>query len=39
MKKIYNINIDGDTPLEKRNNPVFQNYFKQVWDEINNEYK
>lgn len=39
VKKIYNINIDGDTPLEKRNNPVFQNYFKQVWDEINNEYK
>ncbi len=39
VKKIYDINIDGDTPLEKRNNPVFQNYFKQVWDEINNEYK
>ena len=37
VKKIYEINIDEKTPLLKRNNYKFQEYFRKIWDEINNE--
>ena len=37
VKKIYNIKIEEEDPIKKRNNQKFQEYFKEIWDEINNE--
>lgn len=37
VKKIYEINIEEETPLKKRNNKKFQEYFEKIWVEINNE--
>ena len=37
VKKIYEINIEEETPLKKRNNSKFQEYFEKIWVEINNE--
>lgn len=37
VKKIYLINIEGNDPIEKRNNLKFQEYFKEIWDELNYE--
>lgn len=37
VKKIFRININEINPLKKRNNPKFQEYFKEIWAEINNE--
>jgi len=38
VKKIYEINIEEETPLKKRNNKKFQEYFEKIWVEINNEW-
>lgn len=37
VKKIYEIKIEEETPLKKRNNKKFQEYFEKIWVEINNE--
>ncbi len=37
VKKIYDINIEESCPIKKRNNQKFQEYFKKIWDEVNNE--
>lgn len=37
VKKIFIINIDEETPLKKRQNPKFQEYFEMIWDEVNDE--
>lgn len=37
VKKIFTINIDEETPLKKRQNPKFQEYFEMIWDEVNDE--
>ena len=35
IKKILNINFDKNlSPLERRNNPEFNTYFKSLWDEL-----
>ena len=37
VKNIYLIRINEESPLKKRNNKKFQEYFQKIWDEINNE--
>ncbi len=37
VKKIFKININEESPLKKRKNHKFQEYFEKIWDEINNE--
>ncbi len=37
VKKEFNIEINEESPLKKRKNPKFQEYFESIWDEINNE--
>ena len=37
IKKQYNIIIEEESPIKKRQNHKFQEYFELIWDEINNE--
>lgn len=37
VKKTYNIKINEEAPIKKRNTQEFQKYFKEIWDDINNE--
>lgn len=34
VKKILNINIKGNTPFEKRENPQTNEYFEKIWREL-----
>lgn len=35
IKNIIKLNFDKNTtPLERRNNPIFNEYFKQLWEEL-----
>ena len=34
VKKIYDINIDKPTPLQKRESPEFAKWFNTVWGEV-----
>ena len=34
IKKEFNINLKGKTPLEKREDPKFSNLFNQIWKEL-----
>ncbi len=37
VKKIYDIKIEAPSPLKKRQQKAFQNYFEEIWEAINNE--
>jgi len=37
LKKQFNIVIDEETPIKKRQSYKFQEYFEIIWDEINRE--
>ncbi len=37
IKKEYNIEFDCETPREKRESPKFNEYFKQIWRDLQNE--
>ena len=32
--KIYDIDLSEKTPLEKRTNPKFNNYFEMIWNDL-----
>ena len=34
VKGVFDINIDGKTPLERRNNPAFSKAFEKIWKEL-----
>ena len=34
VKKIYKLDINGDTPLKRRENPVFSAMFNEIWKEL-----
>ena len=34
VKKIFDIDISGDSPMEKRNNPAFSSVFEKIWKEL-----
>lgn len=34
IKKEFSINLDGKTPLEKREDPKFSNLFNEIWKEL-----
>lgn len=34
IKKIYNIDINGNTPIDKRNTSEFNTYYKDIWGDI-----
>ena len=37
LKKEFEIKIEEETPIKKRQSHKFQEYFEVIWDEINNE--
>ena len=37
VKEIIDINIEEDSPIKKRQNSKFQEYFEKIWDVINYE--
>ena len=39
VKKILNLNLTGETPLEKREDPSFGHLFDDIWKELTNEEK
>lgn len=34
IKKIFNMTFNGETPLQKRNDPKFSNIFNKIWREL-----
>lgn len=40
VKRVFNIDIDSSlSPLEKRDTPLFNSYFNQIWKELKNNEK
>lgn len=37
IKKVFQINLKGDTPLERRENPSFSKLFNEIWKELQYE--
>ena len=37
IKNIYKINIDGNSPLERRKSKLFSTYYNQLWKELDND--
>ena len=37
IKNIYNINIDGNSPLERRKSKLFSIYYDKLWKELDND--